>query len=408
MTPRVAFLSDCFHEVNGVALTSRELDAFARRRGYPFLSLHYAPESRATGEGEYRRVELARSRWKVAVDRDLWFDALFLRQRRQVLEELRAFRPDVVHITGPGEAGILGAWTAHELGVPLVMSWHTNLHEFAGRRLRNAGVPERGVQAAERKVLDAVCRFYRLGKVLLAPSPELCEMLQERTGRPVHHMTRGCDTTLFHPREEIVKKQVVLGFTGRLTAEKNLRFLATLQRELDVSYPGLYGFLIVGDGNERPWLEENLRGARFTGVLKGEALAEAYASMDLFVFPSETDTYGNVVVEAMASGVPAVVTSMGGPKYLVRHGETGFVAQSPEAFVEHVALLARNLPLRQSMGAAARRFAEAQSWDAVFERVYAAYCEAVALAGRTTIYGGYSAGRDQEHSQPLLSAPPGQ
>ncbi|MBL8222624.1 MAG: hypothetical protein JNL62_25520, partial [Bryobacterales bacterium] len=69
MTPRVAFLSDCFHEVNGVALTSRELDAFARRRGYPFLSLHCAPESSAAGEGEYRRVELARSRWKVAVDR---------------------------------------------------------------------------------------------------------------------------------------------------------------------------------------------------------------------------------------------------------------------------------------------------------------------------------------------------
>lgn len=379
MIPRVAFLSDCFHEVNGVALTSRQLDCYARQKGFPFLSLHYGPREFEEQQGEYRLVELVRSRAMIAVDSDLWFDSLFLRHRRKVRDELRRFRPDAIHITGPGEAGILGAWLAHEFRVPLVMSWHTNLHEFAARRLRQCGLPQPVTAAAERKILEAVCRFYRLGKVLLAPSPELCQMLRERTGRPVHHMTRGCDTSLFHPREQTPNSHVVLGYVGRLTAEKNLRFLRTLQQKLDSAYPGLCSFLIVGEGGERAWLEANLRNARFTGVLKGEALARAYASMDIFLFPSETDTYGNVVVEAMASGVPAVVTDKGGPKFLVRHGESGFVSPSPDSFVDHVALLARNLPLRRSMSETARRFAEAQSWDSVFQRVYAAYQQAIHL-----------------------------
>ncbi|MBS1828708.1 MAG: glycosyltransferase [Acidobacteria bacterium] len=377
MIPRVAFMPDCFHEVNGVALTSRQLDAWAQRQRYPFLSIHYGPRLHAETHGDYRRVELDRTWAKVAVDCDLWFDAALFRHRSLLRDELRRFRPDVVHITGPGDAGILGAWLAHDLRIPLVISWHTNVHEFAARRLRNLHVSEPIASFAERKILDAVCRFYKLGKVLLAPSPELLQMLQQRTGRPVYRMTRGCDTTLFRPRTHAPKSNILLGFTGRLTAEKNLRSLASLQRKLDEGYPGLCRFLIVGEGGERPWLEANLRNAVFTGVLKGEALAEAYSAMDIFVFPSETDTYGNVVVEAMASGVPAVVSNKGGPRFLVKHGETGFVADSPDAFTEHVALLARNLPLRRSMGQAARQFAEAQSWDSVFQRVYQAYAEAV-------------------------------
>lgn len=377
MIPRVAYLPDCFHEVNGVALTSRQLDAFAQRRGYPFLSIHYGPRRHAESHHNYRLVELDRSWAKLPIDSDLSFDLTLLRHRQLLREELCRFRPDVIHITGPGDAGILGAILAHDLRIPLVVSWHTNVHEFAARRLRRNAVPERITSFAERKVLEALCRFYRLGKVLLAPSSELCDMLHQRTGRPVHLMTRGCDTTLFYPRTHAPNSNLILGFTGRLTAEKNLRSLARLQRHLDDRYPGLCRFLIVGDGSERPWLEANLRNAIFTGVLKGEALAQAYSSMDLFVFPSETDTYGNVVVEAMASGVPAIVSGKGGPRFLVNHGVTGFIAATPEAFHEQVALLARNLPLRKSMGQAARQFAEAQSWDAVFDRVYQAYSEAI-------------------------------
>ena len=116
-----------------------------------------------------------------------------------------------------------------------------------------------------------------------------------------------------------------------------------------------------------------MKHAVFHGVLRGEALAEAYANMDIFVFPSRTDTFGNVVLEALASGVPAVVTADGGPKFIVRSGETGFIAQTDTAFLRCVVELARNRVLAGRMGLAARRQGMEMSWDAVWTEMETAW-----------------------------------
>jgi phosphatidylinositol alpha 1,6-mannosyltransferase len=121
-----------------------------------------------------------------------------------------------------------------------------------------------------------------------------------------------------------------------------------------------------------------MRHAELTGILQGEALAQAYANMDVFVFPSETDTFGNVVVEAMASGVPAIVSALGGPKYLVEEGATGFIAATETDFVNSVLAVYRNGELRAEMRRNARRLACERSWDAVFAGVYDRYAEAFA------------------------------
>ena len=118
--------------------------------------------------------------------------------------------------------------------------------------------------------------------------------------------------------------------------KKRVRVLRDVEQALLGAGQRNFRFLIVGDGHERAWLRANLRHAEFTGVLRGEALARAYANMDVFAFPSHTDTFGNVVLEAMASGVPPVVTSSGGPKYLVTTGWTGFVAWDDESFLRRV------------------------------------------------------------------------
>jgi len=138
---------------------------------------------------------------------------------------------------------------------------------------------------------------------------------------------------------------------------------------------GLQDFriLVVGDGSEVPWLKRRLKRGELTGVLRGEDLARAYANMDLFVFPSRTDTYGNVVQEAAASGVPAVVTNEGGPRHLVEHGETGFVAEQDSEFVSRVVELAHNRSLLRRLGKAARLKMAGISWDAAFDKTYAAY-----------------------------------
>ena len=131
-------------------------------------------------------------------------------------------------------------------------------------------------------------------------------------------------------------------------------------------------WLIVGHGAEEGILRRGLPGVQLAGVLRGEALAEAYANMDVLVFPSHTDTFGNVVLEALASGVPAVVTPDGGPASIVQDGVTGRVAKDDE-FAAAIAAMAASPESFHSMRVAARRYAMQCSWDAVFERVVAAY-----------------------------------
>ena len=385
---RVALFADSFHEVNGAALTCRQLDAFARRRKLDFLSIHCGPEELFDRSGPAWTLQLKRSPLAIAVDRDLSFDPLFFRQRRKILRALREFRPDVIHVTSPGDLGILGVWTAHTLGVPLVAAWHTNLHEFAARRIEIVlgafprGWRRRAALFAERWILARVLWFYSLARVTLAPNQELIRLIQARTKKPVFLMTRGIDTELFSPaRRTRTDGPITIGFAGRLMPEKNVRFLARLEKALIAAGAPSVRFLVVGGGSEQAWLKANLRNTTFPGVLTGVDLARAYADMDVFAFPSRTDTYGNVVQEAMASGVPAVVTADGGPKYLVRSGETGFVAASDDAFIAAVRELVESPDTLAAMRHAARNHALRSSWDHVFEaQVYAAYRAALAQA----------------------------
>jgi phosphatidylinositol alpha 1,6-mannosyltransferase len=379
-TPRVAFFTDSFHEVNGVALTSRQFEAFARQRGLPFLSVHCGPQECVVKDGPAWTFELRRGCAAFGLDRDLSCDPLLHLRRKSVAPVLAEFKPDLIHITGPGDVGTLGAWFAHLLRIPLAASWHTNLHEFAGRRLECmlAALPRRvcaaivGLTASA--VLDCVVRFYRLARVLFAPNPELVDLLHRGTGRPTFLMQRGIDTELFSPDKRARPEgPLTLGFVGRITPEKGVRFLAEIERALLNAGICDFRFLIVGEGSEKTWLSEHLWHAEFPGVLSGEPLARAYANMDIFVFPSHTDTFGNVILEAMASGVPQVVTARGGPKFLVSSGETGFVAADESDFLQSVLRLSTDRGVREKMGAASRTQALGRSWERVFEGVYSAY-----------------------------------
>jgi phosphatidylinositol alpha 1,6-mannosyltransferase len=165
---------------------------------------------------------------------------------------------------------------------------------------------------------------------------------------------------------------VRIGYVGRLSAEKHVRRLADVDRAL-ASAGVAHSFAVVGDGAERPWLERHLPAGSCLGVLTGERLARAYADMDVFVFPSTSDTFGLVVLEAMASGVPVVAIAAGGPKYVVDTGESGWLTTGNDELIAAVVRLARDPLLRERLGQGARRRAAAWSWDAVFDGVYDAY-----------------------------------
>jgi len=178
----------------------------------------------------------------------------------------------------------------------------------------------------------------------------------------------------------------VLGFVGRLSVEKNIAGLVQVQDELEQMGHQSFRFLVVGHGGDEAWLRERLRRAEFTGVLRGEALSEAYANMDLFVFPSHTDTFGNVVLEALASGVPAVVTPDGGPCTIVRDGETGRIVPDAE-FSSAVAGILGDPVKHAAMRKAARAYALTASWDSVFEGVYAGYDSLLSVNKRVVAAG---------------------
>lgn len=377
--PRVAFFTDSFNEVNGVALTSRAFADFAKTRFYPFFCAYAGAESCHWIRGSYQAYEMASSPLRLGLEHDLDFDLLFLRHLRGVQNALRAFRPDIVHITGPGHLGMMGAILAHQLGVPLVASWHTNVHEFGSRRLERmlgqfpSGFRRSTAALAEHKSLDLAVRFYQFAKMIFAPNPELCQMLGERCGRPVHSMQRGIDCELYTPnRRKATAGRFVIGYVGRISAEKNVRLLAEVDQILKRNGDE-FEFKIVGDGSEKHWLQRHMPQATFTGVLKGEALADAYAQMDVLLFPSETDTFGNVVLEAAASGVPSLVSGGGGPKYLVEDGVSGFVRHNAEGYAAAISMLRGSPALRKSMGIAARTSALTRSWGAVFEGIYQQY-----------------------------------
>jgi glycosyltransferase involved in cell wall biosynthesis len=388
---KVALFSDSHYEANGVARTTMALERYAARRDMPLLSVHAGPATRLTEEGSILRLEL--KRWNVTsfgIEHDLRFDLAMWRHTRRVARELTCFRPDVLHFTGPSDIGQLGAYLGYRLGIPMIASWHTNLHEYAARRLRlpwmREQVPARLRRSVEERTLQICLLFYKIPRAILAPHDDLLKLLAERTGKPVFLMSRGVDTEAFTPAKRRRNDPVVnIGYVGRLSPEKTVRALASAEEAIRADNATKVHFTIVGDGSEREWLRQHMREATFTGTLRGEALASAYADMDLFAFPSETETVGNVVLEAMASGVPVVAMARGGPRLAAQAGPWASFAQDHHQFVNLVRGLVRDGERRRLMGLAARARAVEMSWDRVFDDVYHAYEVAVSLAKQPTL-----------------------
>jgi glycosyltransferase involved in cell wall biosynthesis len=266
------------------------------------------------------------------------------------------------------------------MNIPLAASWQTNLHQYARRRVEAASLrlPKRvAVKLAdvtERLSFRASARFYHIPRLLFAPNQEMIRVLETATGKPCHLMSHAVDTAVFNPElRERTDRTFRIGYVGRLTAEKSVRSLARLEQALLERGYSDFRFVIVGEGAEREWLQNNMRQAEFTGVLRGLALSRAFANFDVLAFPSETDTFGLVVLEAFASGVPAIVTDRGGPQFTVRHGSTGFVARNFDEFVGATARLMDEPELLSSMRMAVRERALETSWDRIFEGMYESY-----------------------------------
>ncbi|HEX3375693.1 MAG TPA: glycosyltransferase [Candidatus Acidoferrales bacterium] len=378
---RVALFPCTYREIDGVANTSKQFAEFARKRGIPFLMVYAGPTDEIVVDGSLTRIQLRRGRFTFPLDGHHEFDLLFSRHYQRLLQVVRDFAPNIIQITGPSDVGILGALVAHNLHVTLAASWQTNIHQFAGRRVSSllSSWPKklsRPIAAgAEAGSFRAAAHFYKIPRLLFTPNLELVELLGKATGKPCFLMGHSVDTETFSPNfRERSDGPFQIGYVGRLTPEKNVRFLAQLEKDLLAKGIGDFRIVLIGQGAEENWLRQNMKHVEFKGWLTGRDLSLAYANMDAFVFPSETDTFGLAVLEALASGVPAVVTSSGGPAATVEHGKSGYVAKNYDEFAPLLMNLMTQPELQASMRMEARARALTNgSWEQIFSGMYSTY-----------------------------------
>jgi glycosyltransferase involved in cell wall biosynthesis/predicted metal-dependent phosphoesterase TrpH len=279
-----------------------------------------------------------------------------------MVEALAEGRFDAVHLTAPGPAGIIAALIARIMDLPVLGSWHTELGAYAG--LRSASLElERGVDAA-------LSLFYRQCRRVLSPSPASDESL-ERLGVEqalIGRWGRGVDISRFDPAlrdRGSYPGEIKVLYAGRLTKEKGVELLVESFLRASAADPRLH-LLLAGGGPEEEMLRDELgEQATFLGWLEGDQLPRAYASADIFLFCSRTDTFGQVLVEAGASGLPVVAVDEGGPSSIVLDGETGRLCE-PDAGMLGAALLqlADSPAWRAKLGRQGREAASARTWEA--------------------------------------------
>lgn len=295
---------------------------------------------------------------------------------------LAAFGPDAIHLSAPDILGYQAARLARKLSIPAVASVHTRFETYLSYY---------GLGWLRGRAEAYLKSFYSRCEAVYAPSQSVADELRAAgIVRAPRIWSRGVDRELFSPAKRdmawrrslgIADDEVVVSFVSRLVLEKGLGVFADAIDRLAAK--GLrHKVLIVGDGPERARFERRLPDAAFAGFLTGDALARAYASSDVFMFPSVTETFGNVTLEAMAAGVPAVCADATGSRTLVENGVTGFLARPNDAadFAALTEKLLLDRALRTTMGEAARAHSAKYTWDAINGRLFDDYRQILAQA----------------------------
>ena len=379
---RVALIADGIGSMHGVTHTIEQI----RERGVPGFDV----EVIGTDPGVDRRLPAA-SELELPIYQGM---RLGVPGVPDLVEVLAEGSYDLVHVTAPGPAGIAATLLGRITGVPLLASYHTELAAYAG--LRADGM----LEAVARAGLGA---FYNAPARVLSPSPAADGSLAELgiEGAKVGRWERGVDIERFDPAKadrDAFPGEIKVLYAGRFSREKGVDLLAEAFLRAHQADPRLH-LLLAGGGPEEAELRSRLGdSATLLGWLGGEDLAVAYASADVFLFCSVTDTYGQVILEAGASGLPVIAIAEGGPAALVENRHTGLLCR-PDA--DHVAgsllQMASSPELRTKLGSAGARGARARSWERSMSQLAAGYRLALDGAAATAP----EVGRQQPSTQPL-------
>ena len=374
---RLAIFSDtALPQVNGVARTlDRLADAVRDRGGSVRIFTTTDPATSDTSDpagGDAVRYP-SRPFWAYPQLR------MALPSTRDAAAALQAWRPTLVHVATPFGVGLAGRRAARHLGLPLVTSYHTSLSAYAKfYRLGALATPG----------WSFLRWFHNGGARTFCPTRSIQRELLGRGFRDTRVWGRGVDMARFSPRwrSDSMRRRLgaegdrlVVAYVGRLAAEKGLDVALEAMRRMDATRPGRWVFAFAGDG---PYADRCRAtapaGSIFLGQLEGEELSAFYASADLFVFPSVTDTFGNVLLEAMASGLPIVgADAQATLEVLEPGGGVTFPAGDGAALAALLLELSDDAPRRRSLAAAALENARGRDWASVFDLLMADYMEVI-------------------------------
>ena len=293
--------------------------------------------------------------------------------------DVRAFKPDLIHLSAPDLLGSAALSLARRLNVPVVASLHTHFDSY---------LDYYGLGWLKPIVQSRLRAFYAGCDYVLAPTPSIAEQLRiDAPSARVRVWARGVDPKLFNParrcqtwrhRHGFSDNRPVVVFLGRVVMEKGLACFAETILSLERTC-GPVQVLVIGDGPALPWFKEKLPGAVFTGFLSGEALATALASGDIFLNPSHTETFGNVNLEAMASGLAMVCADAPNTRSLVRQDRSGILCrpQDPQAFHDAILSLMDDPSARQAMGREAFLMSTSYRWSQILDEIVEIYREAL-------------------------------
>ncbi|MGQ9526739.1 glycosyltransferase family 4 protein [Chloroflexus sp.] len=364
---RIALISETFlPDVNGVTTTLCRLLEYLQYQGHDVLLFapHGAPSSYAGAE----IVPLN------GMPLPLYPEVKLTPPQPGLTARLQRFQPDLVHLVGPVVLGAIVPGSVRRLGLPLIASYHTDFGAYSQHY--GFGFLKHGVNAWLRWIHNR-CR------INLCPSRFTMNVLRAAGFRRLRIWGRGVDIERFHPRYRSEAWRAAVGvqpgervvlYVGRVAAEKRVDLLPEAIRGLPNTR-----LVIVGDGPFRSELQRRCAGlpVHFTGYLKGDDLATAYASADVFVFPSDTDTFGQVVQEAMASALPVVAARAGGALDLIHHGQNGYLF-TPGVVSDLRSRLREVLAgdeRRLAQGSVGRAIAEQRSWPRVMQELMGYYAQ---------------------------------
>ncbi|MBH3461964.1 MULTISPECIES: glycosyltransferase family 4 protein [Pseudomonas] len=363
---RITLVSETFPpEINGVANTLGRLSEGLRVRGHQVEVVRPRQASDAPGNSDDSLL-LCRG-WPLPGYPGLQWGEVSM---HKLWRRWRRLRPDVLYIATEGPLGLSALRAARRLGIAVVSGFHTNFPQYSGQY---------GLGLLARLLTHYLRWFHRRTATTLVPSASQRLELERRGFERLALMARGVDAQLFNParRSQALREQWGLGpddiavlHVGRLAAEKNLALLLPCMQALQKTYPQRrLRLVVVGDGPLRTQMQQQFPDAMFCGVQRGEALAEHYASGDLFLFPSLTETFGNVVLEALASGLAVVAYDEAAAAQHIRHGHSGALAMPGDqpAFIDAACWLLEDAETLRRVRLNARQHASRQGWQAIVE-----------------------------------------